>query len=121
MNLTREDLLAIRTIIQEETNPKFQSIANEFKLVRREMKGEIHTLRGVMKGEIHALRGEMKGEIHTIRGVMKGEIHTLREETQKRFNSLDKAIENVAQELVKFTGELHQDHEIRIRRLEQRL
>lgn len=64
MVLTKQDLQAIRTVIKEETEPKFEAIS-------------------------------------------------------KRFDDVDKAIENVAQELVNFAGELHQDHEVRIRRIEQ--
>lgn len=77
MRLTREDLQAIRDVIREETEPKFQSISQQFR--------------------------------------------DFKEETRNRFNMVDKAIENIVQELVKFTGELHQNHEERISRLEKQL
>lgn len=39
----------------------------------------------------------------------------------QRFDQVDKSIQHVTQELVRFAGELHEDHEIRIKRLEREI
>jgi hypothetical protein len=39
----------------------------------------------------------------------------------KRFDQVDEKLEKIWLELIKYTGELHQDHEKRIQKLEQRV
>jgi hypothetical protein len=60
-----------------------------------------------------------------LEAAVKREIHTtadnLNQQMNRRFDQVDQAIEQLAQELVKFVGELHQDHELRIKSLEREL
>jgi hypothetical protein len=43
------------------------------------------------------------------------------EQVHKRFDQVDKGIDNIVQEMVKTMGELHEDHEERIKVLEREL
>lgn len=112
MNLTKEDLQAIRTLIREETQPGFQEIDKRFKVVDKSL-ASIH-------GET-SKRFEMVNKRLEEAKMRFGTIDKKLEEINKRFDVVDEGIETIVQELVKFTGELHQDHDDRIGRLEQHI
>ena len=53
-----------------------------------------------------------------VRPIVKEEINVLRVEMDKRFNNVHTAIDNAVAEILKTQGELHEDHEERIKALE---
>jgi hypothetical protein len=47
--------------------------------------------------------------------------HRLKNEMARRFDQVDKGMDNIVQEIVKAMGDLHEDHEERIKGLEREM
>lgn len=59
-------------------------------------------------------------DIQALKEALKPEFDSLRQEINTRLDAVDEAIKNVSLELIRYTGELHKDHEDRITKLERR-
>lgn len=94
MSLTKTDLEAIRSIVREETEPRFESLEVRINSVEISIDKRFESL-----------------EVR---------INSIEKSVDKRFTSVDKKLEIIVQEMVRFTGELYADHEERIVSLEQR-
>lgn len=74
---------------------EIKDLRGEIRVLRGEMKTEIHGLRSEMRTEIQGLRGEMKAEIQGLHGEIDGVRNELRAEMHQGFERIDRRFDRL--------------------------